>query len=152
MLTDVPRLPLLPVKSSTKSALETAAPTGLGQIEYRLARDATVRGFRRGQLSKLDVCDAQPELLRVATNLGQVTETECPICEEANLVNVLFAFGPRLPAQGRALESQTELRSLAKSDDIIFYVVEVCTACRWNHLLRNFTAQTARRRARTGQA
>lgn len=140
------------VKSSTKPAIDTAAPTGLGQIEYRLARDAAVRSVRRGQVSRLDACDAQPELLRVAKNLGQQTETECPICEESNLVNVLFAFGPRLPAQGRALESQTELRSLAKADDVVFYVVEVCVACRWNHLLRNFTAQTARRRARTGQA
>jgi hypothetical protein len=126
--------------------------TGLGQIEYRLARDSAIREFRRGRLSKIDVCDAQPELMRVAKNLGKPTEIECPICEEQNLVQVLFAFGPRLPSQGRALSSPTEMRGLARgASDVAFYLVEVCTGCGWNHLLRMFTAPAARRRvARRG--
>ncbi len=61
------------------------------------------------------------------------------MCEEANLVHVWFAFGPRLPAQGRAL-AQGDLGSLGGSRaDITCYVVEVCTECSWNHLLRTFT-------------
>ncbi len=48
------------------------------------------------------------------------------------LVNVLFAFGPRLPPAGRALQTQSELRALARTDDVAFYVVEVCTECNWN--------------------
>ena len=44
-----------------------------------------------------------PSCLRVARNLGRETTTHCPICEEANLVHVSFAFGPRLPSSGRAL-------------------------------------------------
>jgi hypothetical protein len=140
------------VGSRTEAEVDQLAPTGLGQIEYRLARDSAVRSVRRGQASRLDVCDAQPELVRVAANLGQPTDSDCPICEEAKLVNVLFAFGRTLPAQGRALENQAELKELAKTDDIAFYVVEVCLACRWNHLLRSFTSQTARRRARTGRS
>lgn len=139
------------MRSGTGTEIDAKLPTGLGQIEYRLARDAAVRNFRKGRLSRLDVCDAQPELLRVAKNLGQQTETECPICGDAMLVNVLFAFGPRLPSAGRALQSQSELRALARTDDVAFYVVEVCTECNWNHLLRSFTAQTARRRARNGR-
>jgi hypothetical protein len=123
------------------------ALTGLGQVEYRLARESMVREYRRGRLSRLDVCDAQPELLRVAQNLGQPTETECPICEASKLVNVSFAFGPHLPAAGRALKSTAELKGLARSkDDVAFYVVEVCLACSWNHLLRMFSAAVARRR------
>ncbi len=127
--------------------VEEHAVHGMGQIEYRLARDAAVRNFRRGRVSKLDVCDAQSELLRVARNLGQPTETPCPICEDALLVNVSFAFGPRLPPGGRVVANATELRALAQSsDDVTFYVVEVCTTCGWNHLLRNFSAPIARRR------
>ncbi len=124
-------------------------PTGLGQVEYRLARDATVREYRRGRLSRLDVCDAQPELLRVARNLGKASEVECPICELANLVHVSFAFGPQLPASGRAIDSKSELLSLARSKERVdFYIVEVCVECGWNHLLRMFDAQVARRRPR----
>jgi len=121
--------------------------TGLGQIEYRLARDSLIREYRRGRLSRVDVCDAQPELLRVATNLGKPTEIPCPICEDHELVQVLFAFGPRLPAAGRALASPTEMRGLARrGSDVAFYLVEVCTECRWNHLLRMFNASAARQR------
>jgi hypothetical protein len=128
-------------------AVEESAVRGLGQIEYRLARDAAVRNFRRGRLSKLDVCDAQSELLRVAKNLGQPTEIDCPICDESMLVHVSFAFGPRLPPGGRVVATQSELRTLARaSDDVSFYVVEVCIACGWNHLVRNFSAETARKR------
>ncbi len=124
---------------------------GLGQVEYRLARDSTVREYQRGRLSRLDVCDAQPELMRVAVNLGRPTETTCPICEDDKLVHVSFAFGPRLPASGRPLATNAELQSLARStDEVAFYVVEVCTSCGWNHMLRMFTSQVARRRPRPG--
>ena len=135
------------VRSGPQQSLGRPDLTNLGQIEYRLARDAIVREYRRGRLSRLDVCDAQPELLRVARNLGQASETDCPICEQTKLVHVFFGFGPRLPASGRALGSTSEVRSLARSkEDVSFYVVEVCLGCSWNHLLRMFSAATARRR------
>ena len=41
--------------------------------------------FRRGRLSKLDVCDAHPELLRAARNVGEARSEDCPICEDATL-------------------------------------------------------------------
>ncbi len=119
----------------------------LGQVEYRLARDSIIREFQRGRLSRLDVCDAQPELLRVARNLGRASETGCPICEETTLVHVSFAFGPGLPPSGRALASNAELQGLARSnEDVAFYIVEVCAECGWNHLVRMFTSAVARRR------
>ena len=102
-------------------------------------RESVVREFRRGRISRPDVCDAQPELLRVARNLGLATEVGCPICEEADLVQVSFAFGPRLPAQGRALSSEELGKLQRSSDEVSCYVVEVCTECSWNHLLRMFT-------------
>jgi hypothetical protein len=136
------------VRLQTESAARSDTPTGLGQIEYRLARDAVVREYRRGRLSRLEVCDAQPELMRVARNMGRVTEVDCPICDETKLVHVAFAFGPRLPSGGRALSMDGEMRTLARSrDDVAFYIVEVCPQCSWNHLLRMFTAATARTRA-----
>jgi hypothetical protein len=127
------------VRSGSESYWGAGGPPRPGRIEYRLIRESVLREFRRGRLGRLDICDAQPELLRVARNLGRETATECPICEEANLRHVSFAFGPRLPAQGRAL-GEGELRKLSRSSgEIACYVVEVCTECSWNHLLRMFT-------------
>ncbi|MHB8246658.1 MAG: DUF5318 family protein [Acidimicrobiales bacterium] len=127
------------VRSGSQSYWGSGGPPRPGRIEYRLVRESVVKDFRRGRLGRLDVCDAQPELLRVARNLGRQTSSPCPICEEANLVHVSFAFGPRLPPQGRAL-AQGELGKLGRSGaELACYVIEVCTQCSWNHLLRMFT-------------
>jgi hypothetical protein len=127
----------------------------LAPIEYRLARERVVREHRKGRLSRLDICDAQPELIRVALHLGRATSDDCPICDEEKLVHVTFAFGPRLPASGRAIGSPAEMASLARgAASITCYVVEVCTTCSWNHLVRLFvTGGRAERAARpTGPA
>src|ERR1700736_6340778 len=62
------------------------APTGglptAGQVTYRLARNAVVSQFQKGRLSRLDVCDAHPELMRAARGVGEPTLEECPICAE----------------------------------------------------------------------
>jgi hypothetical protein len=116
------------------------SPTG-GRVEYLLARNAVVRDYRKGRLSRLDVCDAHPELLRVATNLGRPSGEQCPICEEADLVDVTFVFGSRLPSGGRCVATQTELaRYWRRKEPVVCYVIEVCTACSWNHLARMYPA------------
>lgn len=116
------------------------SPTG-GQVEYKLARNAVVREFHRGRLSRLDVCDAHPELMRAAAHLGAPTGDRCPICEEADLVEVTFVFGSRLPSGGRCITSKAELsRYWRRKDPVVCYVVEVCPGCRWNHLTRMYPA------------
>src|SRR5437867_1634416 len=57
-----------------------------GQVDYRLARQHVVAEFRRGRLSRLDVCDAHPELLRNARELGEPISQSCPICDDEQLV------------------------------------------------------------------
>jgi hypothetical protein len=104
-------------------------------------RESIVKDYRKGRLSRPDVCDAQPELLRVAKNLGRATDTECPICEHEQLVHVTFAFGPGLPAGGLPLADLRELSKTARRRaDVACYVVEVCTGCSWNHLLSVFAS------------
>jgi len=116
------------------------SPTG-GQVEYLLARNAIIREYRKGRLSRLDVCDAHPELLRAARNLGRVTGERCPICEETDLVDVTFVFGSRLPPGGRCVATQAELtRYWRRKDPVVCYVIEVCTDCSWNHLSRMYPA------------
>jgi len=117
-------------------------------VEYRLVRESIVREYRRGRLGRTDVCDAQPELLRVAKNLGRQTSTECPICEDAELVHVTFAFGPRLPACGRAVAPGDLPKISRQPGELACYLVEVCTECKWNHLLRQFSVGRRKAAAR----
>jgi hypothetical protein len=100
-----------------------------------------VREFTRGRLSKLDVCDAHPELLRVARHLGTPADETCPICRQSDLVVVTFVFGSRLPAGGRCVATQAELtRYWRRKDPVVCYVIEVCTDCAWNHVTRMYPA------------
>lgn len=129
------------------------APTGglpvAGQVTYRLARNAVVSEFHKGRLSRLDICDAHPELVRAAQGIGDATTEPCPICETENLVLVSYAFGPGLPASGRCIATKADLSraSRAAAGDLACYVVEVCPACRWNHLTHTYVV-AGRRRAR----
>jgi hypothetical protein len=116
-----------------------------GQIDYRLARNLIVSEFHKGRLSKLDICDAHPDLLRAALNVGDETREDCPICEAAKVRLVSYLFGSRLPPSGVCVTSKQEMARLARTaKDTVCYVVEVCANCSWNHLARSF-AITSRR-------
>ena len=124
-----------------------------GQVEYRLARNALVSEFRKGRLSRLDVCDAHPELLRAARNIGVPIDEDCPICTEVKAVHVTYVFGARLPSQGRCCESPAELAKLSRRpDEVVCYVVEVCPGCCWNHLVRMYPAGGRHRAPRGARA
>jgi hypothetical protein len=116
-----------------------------GDVDYRLARNMVVSEFHKGRLSRLDVCDAHPELLRAATNVGEETGEDCPICEQVKLRLVSYVFGSRLPPSGTCVTSRRELTKLAKgTQGMTCYVVEVCPNCSWNHLARSFTVAPRR--------
>ena len=124
---------------------------GTGQIDYRLARRHLIAEHKRGRLARHEVCDAHPELLRAAREVGDETTVDCPICEEARLHLVSYVFGPRLPSFGRCITSRAELQGFARrTGSFTCYVVEVCTGCGWNHLARTIPlgrAEGARRAA-----
>jgi hypothetical protein len=123
------------------------APTGgrlIGQIDYRLARNSVVSEYRKGRLSKLDVCDAHPELLRAAINVGEPSREDCPICEADKVRLVSYVFGSRLPPSGKCVTSKRELAKLTRTTrDLSCYVVEVCPSCSWNHLAQTFAIGSA---------
>lgn len=109
-----------------------------GHVDYRLARVSTINEFQRGELAPSDVCDAHPELIRAARQVGTPIPGECPICEvDGQLVTVTYVFGPRLPSHGRCISLRGELARLARRPGHhVAYFVEVCRACKWNHLVR----------------
>jgi len=110
---------------------------GSGVVDHRLARRTLIAEYRRGRLARHQVCDAHPELLRAAREIGRPTASDCPICEIEGLVLVTYVFGPRLPAHGRCITSTHQLHELnRRSEEYTAYFVEVCTSCSWHHLLR----------------
>ncbi len=116
-----------------------------GQVDYRLARNSIVSEFHKGRLSRLDVCDAHPDLMRAATNVGEELGEDCPICEDDKLRLVSYVFGNRLSPSGVCVTSEREMTKVARTaKDLVCYVVEVCPTCGWNHLNRSF-AVTSRR-------
>jgi hypothetical protein len=116
-------------------------------VDFRLARNAVLTDVRAKRVAREDVCDAHPELLRAA-KAGRVTSEVCPVCEQDHLVHVTYAFGPRLPARGRCVDTAAEMRRLDQSgDEMSCYVVEVCKTCSWNHLVRRVPLGGRRRRS-----
>jgi len=118
-------------------------------VEYRLLRDGVAKAVRSGKLNRQDVCDAHPELLRAATNLGRSTGETCPVCEERETVEVTYVFGAKLPPGGTCPSTKAELaRLLRREDPVHAYTVEVCTACKFHHLLRRYPGGGERPRSK----
>lgn len=129
------------VTSRPGASGEPETPTREARVEYRLVRNAVVRDVRRGRLGQVEVCDAHPELLRAARNVGRPTGDNCPICEDAGMVRVTYVFGSGLPPGGRCPGTVAELDRLRRREDtVVCYDVEVCPDCAWHHLIRKYQA------------
>lgn len=110
---------------------------GAGVVDHRLTRRALINEVRRGRVSRESVCDAHPELIRAARNIGEPTNTACPICEQVNVVLVTYVFGHGLPSNGRCVTDRRDIEKFQRtSHEYAAYVVEACPSCRWHHLLR----------------
>ena len=116
----------------------------LGAVDYTLAKRALLRDFRQGILSRFDICDAHPELLRAARYVGEPSSRPCPICDRDELRLLAYVYGDDLKANnGRVWELDKALTIAADHRGARCYVVEVCTGCSWNHLREAFVARSA---------
>ena len=116
-------------------------------VEFALVRRALLAKLAEGLLRHEDVCDAHPELLRAARNLGRATGESCPVCHERELVEVTYVFGARLPAGGTCPASRAELLKLERRDEPVqCYAVEVCVGCSFHHLARSWSSSGRRTR------
>lgn len=128
-------------------------------IDYALARRAALADLFAGRASTLDVCDAHPYLLRAARHHGEASGELCPVCRRGRdarrepLTHVTYVYADAMgPASGRARSTAT-LQTLARHyPGMHVYVVEVCTACGWNHLVSSYVLGTRQQRAAGGQA
>jgi hypothetical protein len=116
-------------------------------VEFGLVRHALLAKVASGQLRYEDICDAHPELLRAARNIGRKTGETCPVCSESELVEVTYVFGARLPAGGTCPSTRAELLKLERREEPVqCYAVEVCVACSFHHLVRKWEAGSHRSR------
>jgi hypothetical protein len=122
-----------------KLGLAAAGRTRPGEIDYRLERQRVLSEYKSGARSAMRVCDAQDELMRNAEHCGTATTEPCPVCKTPAMKHVTYVFGARLPSGGRCMTSMAEMQRLARRKaPYSAYVVEVCVACRWNHLVRSY--------------
>src|SRR4051794_14564978 len=78
------------VSTRTKTKTKKAPGGGrrrqlLGVVDYTLAKRALLREFRGGLLSRFEICDAHPELLRAARYMGEPSSRTCPVCDRDEL-------------------------------------------------------------------
>jgi hypothetical protein len=112
-------------------------------VDYRLARRAVLNGLRRGFVTRLDVCDAHPELVRAARFIGEPANETCPVCDEQELRVVFYTYGKELKRDNGRVRRKADLLELGRQiGEFRCYVVEVCMACGWNHLVRSFLTGT----------
>ncbi|NPV58848.1 MAG: DUF5318 family protein [Actinobacteria bacterium] len=114
-------------------------------VDYTLRKRSVLRDFRCGRLSVYDVCDAHPEIRRIATNVGERTSCLCPVCRKENLRLLNFVYGNELESDnGRVYPTEAVFDGLRKRyRDFTCYVVEVCIGCNWNHLVRSINFKNA---------
>lgn len=114
----------------------------MSTVDYKMARRAVLRELQQGLKARPDVCDAHPELIRAAQHIGEEIAEPCPVCEEQNLRVVFYTYGKGLRGreQGRVRRREDLPEVRRRYSSVVVYVVEVCTGCNWNHLVRS-TAQ-----------
>ena len=112
----------------------------MATVDYRMARRAVLLELRRGLRSVADVCDAHPELIRAARFIGEETAEICPICSQPGLRVLFYTYGNELKGRenGRVRRRADLLELRERFGEFACYVVEVCTSCSWNHLVRSF--------------
>ncbi len=112
-------------------------------VDYALQRRSLLAEVHSGRVGTGEVCDASPYLLRAARFHGEPTAESCPVCRRERLTHVSWIFGDELRHAAGSARHPDEIDALANSlADFSVYVVEVCGACHWNHLVLSYVTGT----------
>ena len=108
-------------------------------VDYSLQRRALLREVYAGRVGSYEVCDASPYLKSAARFHGEATEVHCPVCRRDNLTLVHYVYGDELKTSAGQARTRAELPVMAMTlREFQVYVVEVCRACGWNHLVEQY--------------
>ena len=108
-------------------------------VDYALRRRSLLREVYSGRVGTYEVCDASPYLRNAARFHGDPTDERCPVCRREHLTNVHYIYGDELKASSGQARRAAELPVLAMTFcEFRVYVVEVCRACGWNHLIEQY--------------
>ena len=110
------------------------------EVDYALQRRNTLRSLHRpSPISRQDVCDADPMLMRAALHHGEDAGAACPICDSRRMVNLNYVFGDQLGQYSGRIKSTPELDEMeSEYGEFKVRVVEVCTKCGWNHMISSY--------------
>lgn len=110
-------------------------------INYGLQRRSALASVFGGRpFEGVDVCDADPYLLKAARFHGVLTDDHCPICRTVLLAQVTYIYGDQLGhVSGSAIDPRRLDELAGTVGEFRVYVVEVCSGCRWNHLLTSYS-------------
>jgi len=118
-------------------------------VDYALQRRralALLRGRVRS-LSTLDLCDADPLLIRSALHHGELSEVRCPVADCGRLVRLNYVFGDQLGQYSGRIKSRPELEDMENEfGEFKVCVVEVCTDCGWNHMIESYVLGDGKKR------
>ncbi|SQH98220.1 Uncharacterised protein [Corynebacterium minutissimum] len=121
------------------SAKATVTVAYRNEVSYEWERAQHLRDFRAGRMSRDELCDADFLLRAAAEHHGVDMHKSCPICEH-DLRLTRWVYGDSLGRRAGSARSEQEIADLvAEGLEFTVHAVEVCPACRWNHLLRAAT-------------
>jgi hypothetical protein len=125
--------------------LDPAKPRAI--LEFALERNSVLAAIRSSENLVEDPCDAHPYLLKAANFHGEPTTRECPVCETQPLVELRYVYGKELGPYSGRIKSKFELDQMAyRHGNLKVFVVEVCTGCSWNYLIRSYAIGDGRAR------
>lgn len=108
-------------------------------VDYALRRRALLAEVYSGRVAVVEVCDANPYLLRAAKYHGAPSSVTCPVCRKEPLTLVSWVYGDELKHAAGSARSAEELNRMATLfDEFSVHVVEVCRTCSWNHLVQSY--------------
>ena len=108
-------------------------------VDFGLRRRALLREVYSGTVGMDEVCDASSYLRNAAKYHGEPTEELCPICRGEHLTHVHYIYGDELKHSAGQARKLVELGVLAMTlREFQVFVVEVCRACGWNHLIEQY--------------
>ncbi|WP_152823041.1 MULTISPECIES: DUF5318 family protein [unclassified Corynebacterium] len=110
-------------------------------VSYQWQRRTLLRRFRAGQVPREELCDADFLLVTAARFHGHPAPEPCPVCGSLELRVVRWVHGEDLGRRSGTARTEEEIAALvAERGEVTVHTVEVCPACRWNHLVRSATA------------